>query len=70
MVRTEATLNSINLLSSLKKTKMAFFFLSYTECRIFSQTKKATEALRIKALAVFANSFPDGSSHKIVKNVL
>ena len=44
--------------------------LSYTECRIFSQTKKATEALRIKALAVFAKSFPDGSSDKIVKNVL
>ena len=49
---------------------MAFFFPSYTESRIFFQTKKATDALRIKALTVFAKSFPDGSSHKIVKNVL
>ena len=53
-----------------KKNKMAFFFLSYTESRIFFQTKKDTEALRINALTVFPKSFPNGSSHKMVKNAL
>ena len=49
---------------------MVSFFLSYTESRIFFQTKKDTEALRINALTVFAKSFPTGSSHRMVKNAL